>query len=72
MVMWYDDLNMSIWLVVKWCNNFCIVFQRVKWYNGESIFVGTNGKMETSKYGEMVIWYDDLNISIIFGGEMVI
>ena len=44
----------------------------VKWCNVESIFVGTNGEMATSEYGEMLILYDDLNVSIWFGGEMVI
>ena len=43
--------------------------EMVKWWIN---FVGTNGETATSEYGEMVIWYDDLNISIWFGGEMVI
>ena len=58
-------------LVMKWCNYFCVVFQMVKWSNGEPIFLGTNGEMVKSWYGEMVICYDGLNMSIWFGGEIL-
>ena len=46
-----------------------IFFQMVKWFNGESMFWSTNGEMVRPWYGEMVIWYDGLNMSIWFGGS---
>ena len=36
------------------------------------VFLRINGKMLKSWYGEILMWLDDLNMSICFGGVMVI
>ena len=46
-----------------------IVFQMVTWFNGKSFVLVTNGEIVKLWYGDIVIWYNDSNMSIWFGGS---
>ena len=73
---WYGRM---IWicqyyLVVKWCNDFCIFFQTMKWSNGEYGKIGQkwwNGEIMIWWKGDMLLWFEYLNMILWWNGAMI-